>query len=662
MCGIAGYIRFDQPARGIDEILAMTRAMRHRGPDDEGAVFIDPRMQPRTRSATDLHTPDTARGAGREGETRFNVVNAHWIALGHRRFAITDPSPAGHQPFWSWDRRLCVVFNGEIYNHVELRDRLEMLGHRFATRSDTEVLLEAYRAWGVASFQRLVGFWAIALYDADRRQILLARDRLGKAPLYIARAERRLWWCSEIAGLRAALGNDAMAVRETAVTDFIVQGVRDVGDETFYESIRTFPRASYAWIGPDGELRPRTWWSLPSGRLAESDLSADEAAKGLRDRLDAAVSIRLRADVPVGIELSGGLDSSALCAIAVQAGADVPIFHAAFPDAEADESPFALSVARHLGCESRLEPLVMQPADLPAQAAFAAHMTEPFHSPGLLANQRLWRAMASCGIRVSINGAAGDELFAGYPGIHHRAALGHLAERRQWRQLDLAVRGFSEDPATRLSRAYAMRMTGAIAHALRLRMPGVDAALTRRRWRSILAEPALRLAAPPTRRPALDFAQTMTDAMGDGLLNYWLRSGHQSAIGVPIEVRLPMLDHRVVEFAFRLPLTYLIRDGWMKWILRRAFEGVLPGDVVWRPRKAGFPFPIARWLSEARQGLCDMALASSCPWIDATTLAARYEPLLAADPMLLWRMLSVAQWWSTCQCRARSAAPRRLAA
>ena len=330
--------------------------MRHRGPDDEGITLIDPERGVHQ----DLLTENSARnvrGYERAGEARGIE---HRIGLGHRRFSIVDISSAGHQPFWSSsESKVCVAFNGEIYNYVELREELKQKGFRFHTASDTEVLAMAYRAWGVSCFERFNGFWAVSLYDQERRQMLLARDRIGKAPLYVTRADRGLYWASEIKGLFAMLGSSQFIVHEQAVVDFLKWYRRDLFHETFYKDISSFPNAAYAWVQADGTYQPVKYWDVPNRRLTINDISVHEAKERLKDLLGDAVRLRLRADVPVSVQLSGGMDSSALLALAANSASRVHAYTVAFPGSEVNEEPFARKVAEHYS--GRVDYSVIEP-------------------------------------------------------------------------------------------------------------------------------------------------------------------------------------------------------------------------------------------------------------------------------------------------------------
>jgi asparagine synthase (glutamine-hydrolysing) len=666
LCGIAGYVSYDGSGpEDIDTILRMVRPLARRGPDDEGIALFDPEhgraAALRTTQSADgapVGPPSAARGRPAlvvdvivpsnavENGFRFR----HRVALGHRRFSIIDPSPAGHQPFWSNDGSVCLIFNGEIYNYVELRADLEREGRCFRTRSDTEVLIEAYLHWGEECFARFVGFWAIALYDRRKNDVLLSRDRMGKAPLYLARVNRTLYWSSEIKSLRAGPNGDAFEVREQAISDFVTFGFRDVYNGTFFREIESFPRASWSWVGRDMSLSPQRYWDLPRRRWKESQITPAEAARGLRSVLSESLRVRLRADVPLGIELSGGLDSSALVATAASDGYKLHAFTVSFPGTDVDEQRFAEAVARHWS--GAVEHNVLEPkvADFFDNAHdYVAHMDEPFHSPNVFTNHQIWREMTARGLRVTTNGAAGDELFCGYPGIYLIPYLSAMLERGQLRRMHREATAFTEAPTHGASRLYWSRLAKAAFYSLKQRSQRA-AALGAGRRSVTRAANVLANVPPPTHEDPAPIEQLMEEKLTDWLMSYWLRAGHQNNMGVPIERRHPFLDHRVVEYACLLPVSYSIRDGWLKWILRRSVEDILPEEVTYRRSKQGFPFPIESWLTANKERFFRAAGGAStpCPYVDMAQLAANYDQLKRDDAMMLWRAMSVCLWWKRC--------------
>jgi asparagine synthase (glutamine-hydrolysing) len=256
--------------------------------------------------------------------------------------------------------------------------------------------------------------------------------------------------------------------------------------------------------------------------------------------------------------------------------------------------------------------------------------------------------MAARGIRVSINGAAGDELFGGYPGIYYLPYLAALVERGELGRLHREITRFSEQPAAAGSRLYWSRLVQALLHSLKHRRIGREAAV-RLRQRRGRGQAILASTPSPVTEPMLSLEPLMRAKATDWLMSYWLRSGHQNYMGVPVEVRAPFLDHRVVESALSLPVTYAIRDGWLKWILRQAADGVLPKAVTYRAAKMGFPFPMERWLDTNRDSFFAAIRGSDpCPYIDQGALRHGYDDLARRDPMMLWRAMSVCLWWRRC--------------
>jgi asparagine synthase (glutamine-hydrolysing) len=587
MCGIVGIV--DLEGRSVDAGLlrAMTDAIRHRGPDDEGYVLVQ-RSSGRYKhycgpaSPAPLHA--TLRHIG-----SAPAADGCDLGLAHRRFSIIDLSPAGHQPLFAADDSCCVVFNGEIYNYLELRELLEQQGVRFRSKSDTEVLIEAYRAWGTECFRRFNGFWALALYDFRARRLILSRDRLGKKPLYWTRMGSRVYFASEIKSLLCAPEvAAAKRVNERAVWHWCVDGRRDLDNETFFDGIRVLPAGSWAAVDGSFPAGIRTFWEVPRRRMRESDVPVEQAVKQVRDTLDDAVRVRLRADVPLGLELSGGMDSSTVMALAArhQAGR-LTTYTVKYDDPSWDEEPFARVAAGRYDVDYR----VLNP-DLNTfwqqVTAFTRLQEEPYHSPNMQVSQVIWSLMREDGTKVVLTGAAGDEMFAGYASYFWKGQIENLT-RGQWSQLLSNVRHWTEREAG----------PGALQSMAREALHGLGLRGFVRRVKSTV--PALENQyVRGIQTPARQFHHATLGAwLREEIVNtripYWLLSGEKTYMGIPFEARCPFLDYRVVELATQLPTTYLIRDGWHKWILRKALEPLLPAEVVWRRVKMGFPYPYERF-------------------------------------------------------------------
>jgi asparagine synthase (glutamine-hydrolysing) len=493
---------------------------------------------------------------------------------------------------------------------VELRAELERVGATFRSHSDTEVVVEAYRAWGTECFARFNGFWSIALYDARRGSLLLSRDRVGKKPLFWTRVGDSVFFASEIkALLRIPAVQAGRAVNEQAAVRWLVYGQKDLTDDTLFEGIHSFPAASWAWVEQGFPSNAQRFWSLPRERRSERDVSPEEAAREVRRLLEESVQLRLRADVPVCVELSGGMDSSVLVALAASAS-DRPVttYTVRFEEKEWNEEPFARSVGERFGVDYRV--LDPPPSNFwPNVRAFTYLEEEPYHAPNLQTNQEIWAAMRSEGMRVSLNGAAGDELFAGYRHYYPLAQTEALLRGRLGRYAREA-RSHSESASPLRS-----LLEQAATFGKGVGRSVLPAALSSSAWRSGMIPERFR---SRLQRPGvpLTLSSTLHADMTSTLMPYWLRSGDRGYMGVPLEVRAPFLDYQVAEYAFQLPITYLMRDGWHKWILRKAVEDLLPEDVLWRRQKLGFPFPFDRFYRESAPLIDEIFASAENPYLD----------------------------------------------
>lgn len=600
MCGIAGIIDLGDRAVEPALLVAMNQAIAHRGPDDEGYVLVRQSSSecshyvgPTSPEELRAEYPQLSSGTGLHGAN---------IGLSHRRFSIIDLSADGHQPFFDRDRTCCVVFNGEIYNYIELRDELSALGARFHTHSDTEVLLEAYKYWGTDCFSRLNGFWAIALYDFQRKQLLLGRDRIGKKPLYWSKVGSRIYFASEIkALLQVPEIYRNRRVNEEAAYFWLACRRKDMNFSTCFEGIYSLPSACWTVVDKSFPDQCKTFWRVPEKRVGESDIGTGEAATAIRDILQDAVTIRLRADVTVDIELSGGMDSSTLVALASRSHSrSFSTYTVRFPEKESNEEPFARSVAQRFNVDYHV-------LDSPIGNFFSQLLSftyleeEPYHSPNLQTNQVIWTQMRSRGCKVSLNGAGGDETFAGYGSYTQLAQTESLIHGRIGHYVRNAFR-YSEGRTGILNLTAPFFRLAAAALRSKERTQPTPSHVTLKR-RLALKEP-------------LTLSDALLSDMTNTLMPYWLRSGDRGYMGIPLEVRAPFLDYRVIDFAFQLPTTYLFRDGWHKWILRKALQDLLPSDVVWRRRKLGFPFPFARFYADNDEIIKIIVDESRNPYLD----------------------------------------------
>ena len=604
MCGIAGMV--DLSGGRVDPVLlkAMTDAIQYRGPDDEGYVLIE-QSTSRYAAYAGAASPETVRATYPPIDAAGGDLRAN-IGLSHRRFSIIDLSTGGHQPLFSHDGSCCVVFNGEIYNYVELRAELEGLGVTFRSNSDTEVLIEAYRLWDTECFRRFNGFWALALYDFRKKRLILSRDRLGKKPLYWTRMGSRLYFASEIKSLlRVPEVWRARKVNTAAMWHWCVDGSRDLDYQTLFDGIQSLPAACWTVVDGDFPNKIQVFWEVPRQRLLERDISIPEAAKRVRETLDDATRIRLRADVPLAIELSGGMDSSTILALASNHVSDrLTTYTIKFPDPRWNEEPFARSVASRYNTDYR----VVEPefgGFWHQVGAFTWLQEEPYHSPNMQVHQMIWSMMRAEGTKVTLTGAAGDELFAGYSRYYWKAQLENLARGRllafasNWRHWTERGQGGIGGLAREIVAALRLRP---LVRRLKTAFPALD-------------NQYIHGIATPRQYHASSLSRWLREEIINTQIPYWLRSGEKNYMGIPFEARCPFLDYRVVELATQMPITYLIRDGWHKWILRKAMEDILPADVVWRKVKMGFPYPYERFFAQYRDVIEHIITSARNPYV-----------------------------------------------
>jgi asparagine synthase (glutamine-hydrolysing) len=566
MCGIVGVVARD-PNEAVDpaRLERMRDVLTHRGPDGEGLWIEGP------------------------------------VGLGHRRLAIIDPA-RGHQPMSNEDGTVWLVFNGEIYNHAELRPGLEARGHRYRTRSDSETIVHLYEEVGDRLVDELQGMFAFAIWDRRTRRLLLARDRLGIKPLYLALTDRELLFGSEIkallaAGIRAELRSAALP--EFLATRFVS------GDETFYRGIRRLkPGHTLSWSAADG-VSERRYWSIPATTAEDGEVSLPREAERLREQLTAAVRRHLMSDVPLGVFLSGGIDSSALAAMArPMTTGQLQTFAVGFDEAEANELPYARMVAEALGTDHH--EVVVSPREyFDALPTLIWQEDEPI---AFTSSVPLYfvSALARDHVKVVLTGEGADELFLGY----NRYRVTHWNERlgRAWgRLVPGAIRERVQGLASSLPpslRHYTKRTFLALDPDVRTLFCENFAVFSERQQYRLLRQPQLLL----DRDPYATALRCYDEAGGSALdrmsradlatyLHELLMKQDQMSMAASIESRVPFLDDQLVAYALALPSRVKLRRWTTKAVLRAAVRDLLPAAILSRP-KMGFPVPIGRWLRE----------------------------------------------------------------
>jgi asparagine synthase (glutamine-hydrolysing) len=565
------------------------------------------------------------------------------IALAHRRLSIIDLSPLGRNPM-SWDGgRLWITFNGEIYNFREIRQQLETAGHRFRSQTDTEVVLAAYDQWGPDSITRLVGMFAFGLWDATRRRLWLVRDRLGKKPLYYTHADGRLRFASE---LKCLLADDTFRrdIDVDAISLYLRYGYVP-SPFTIFRDARKLPPAHYL-LYENGSVSITRYWDPAPFAVERPHLTDRDAQAELEERLAVAVKQRLIADVPLGAFLSGGIDSSLVVSLMNEQGArPVRTFSIRFDNPEYNEADHASAVAQHLRTD-HYEQTCTDKDMLAAVDLLPGMFDEPFADSSAIPTF-LVSKIARERVTVALSGDGGDELFLGYP-RHAYAASASWALSLPGSVRKAAARGAARLPTRRLRRiADVLRSDEADQYARFITLWNPDELLTLT-GRSVADAPAYADALARSQNVSADARPGLLDLVSY-LPDDILTKVDRASMTVALEVRAPLLDHRVVEFALGLPLTLKRRGRTTKWVLRELLYRRVPRKLVDRP-KMGFGVPLGDWfLGPLREPMNDY-----CAGADLEDLGIAAPPIrkLWADFQTkrthrfdrLWQIYALVAW------------------
>ncbi|MCI0463979.1 MAG: asparagine synthase (glutamine-hydrolyzing) [Gemmataceae bacterium] len=621
MCGIAGVLYAD-PARPVDPAVlkAMGNSIAHRGPDGEG-YWTDP-----------------------------------GLGLVHRRLSIIDLS-GGSQPLGNEDGSVQVVFNGEIYNYVELRQGLLARGHRFRTSSDTEVLVHLYEEDGERMVERLRGMFAFALWDRRQRRLLLARDRLGIKPLYLYRDSEKLVFGSELKAILAHPGVER-DVDLAALEDYLAFGMVP-GPRTIFRRAEKLPPAHVLTVRAGAwDHTPSRYWRLHIE--PDEETSAEQWQEAIRAKVDEAVRLHLRADVPLGAFLSGGIDSSIVVASSAgQTNGPLQTFSMGFDEEAFSELPAARQVAEQFGTRHREEIVTPDAATLLDEITH--YYDEPFADSSAIPTFLVSR-LASRSVKVVLSGDGGDEAFGGYARYAHdlkeaamrrclprwfrRLALGPLARvwpKADWLPRPLRAKTLLTNLSLEAGAAYANTLTQCRL-PLRRRLLAPDLKLNGH-------QPGALIQAAHAEAPVGDALGGMLTAdVATILPDDFLVKVDRASMAHGLEVRPPLLDHELLELAARIPSRWKVHGGQTKWILKQSWAGQLPPEILSRP-KHGFEIPIDAWLRGPLRPLFEETVLHSQARVGSLVNQATARKLFSAHCSgvgrhgnVLWSLLVLARW------------------
>jgi len=624
MCGIAGFLTTHYAADTHESVLrSMTDSLTHRGPDSSG-IWIN----------------------GQNG-----------VGLGHRRLAIIDLSPAGAQPMTSRNGDMVIAFNGEIYNFIEIRGELKALGHTFRGDSDTEVLLAAIAQWGVeAAIHRCIGMFALALWDRSTQTLTLVRDRLGIKPLYYGWAANDFIFGSELKALRQHPGFNT-AVDRNALSTFFRHNYIP-GEASIYQNVRKLRPGHILSIRAGEEPKVKQYWSAADqwshGEQSMFSGGANEAVHALESLLTDSISKRLVADVPIGCFLSGGIDSTLVTALMQSISSDpIHTFTIGFEDPKYNEADTAREIAAHLGTK-HTELYVTQDEMKATLPELAKCWDEPFADPSQIPTYCLSHFTRKH-VTVSLSGDGGDELFCGYDR--------YFITNKLWKTLHLIpapLRKLMASAGKKLPIEF-YNLLGSYGSKAHWRLDGLSSDTPEALYRFLLSHNKKpdkfvrngKESSTPYSSPVLCHDNFHQMALSD-ILAYLpddiLTKVDRASMAASLEARVPLLDHRVVEFAGQLPTSLKVRDGKGKWILREILSKHVPESLTNRP-KMGFGVPLATWMREDMREWCesllDERLIREEGILDADMVSTMWREFLAGSShwhFYLWDILMFQAW------------------
>lgn len=600
MCGIAGIVKFNG-LLDVQCIVNMTNKLSHRGPDDEG--YIACRINSGCNEIFPLRGPHSAV----TNILPYNEFNRNCnLYLGHRRLSILDLSANGHQPM-AYKDKLWIVYNGEIYNYIELREELKTHEYQFTSASDTEVILAAYDLWGEDCVSHFNGDWALCILNLEKSSLFLSRDRYGVKPLYFFADNFHFVFASEIKSL-LTLPFVTSNFNNNMVSDLIWAKCIDHTDQTLFKDVfQILPGTNMEIDLRSGKRISNRYYTVPFSRDNEKydHNKVNEYAACIKEILYDSVRLRMRSDVPVGTCLSGGIDSSVIAILASKILGDdsnkliQTSFTASFPGKSYDESRYALIISNMAHIKSYMTyPSEAGLRDVIEKILY--YQDEAFGGASVYAQWEVAR-LASSHVKVLLDGQGGDELFAGYPNYQ----LSYLAGLVRQRQASIFIHELFE----------MIRKSSGYTSALK-KIASLLIYLSNSKWRQRIFklyyekfnDPATSTISGELTKNASLIDRTFNDDVDQMLrehlekfsLPHLLKYEDRNSMAWSIEARVPFLDYRLVDYVFQIPVSYKIRDGWTKWILRIALKDIVPDEIRWRVDKIGFFAPV-EWMTLAEE-------------------------------------------------------------
>lgn len=637
MCGIFAVLDLDSRNVHLQTLMKMSNALVHRGPDDCGLAYLE--LYGKKRVILGEEISDKAGGPPLDG----------LLAFGHRRLSIIDLSEAGHQPMCNETGEIWIIYNGEIYNYVELSEELVKKGHVFKSRTDTEVILHAYEEWGLGCLNRFNGMWAFALWDGKRQRLFCSRDRFGIKPFYYFFNGQKFVMASEI---KALLQDSAIerAPNHRRIYDYLEFGYLDHTEETCFKNIYQLKGSHYMVLELRDTQIPRLniqrYWDIKRREMNEGGPFHVRFFELFED----SIRLHMRSDVPVGTCLSGGLDSSSIVMTAKRFinSNSHKTFSSCFEDKKYDEREFIDSVSKSAGTESHF--VYPRAMDLFEEIeSLIWHQDEPFESTSIYAQWNVFKLTKINNVKVVLDGQGGDELLAGY----HSYFGAYLAELLRTLRLQKFIREYQRirelhHYSNGWLFQYLIRsmISPQTVHMLRT--------LTRRKTKWLEPDGDTRNPLVFPKKFGNIFFNNLFHSLMHLTLPRFLHYEDRNSMAHSIEARVPFLDYRLVEFVFSLPMYQLIKDGMTKKILREAMRGVLPETVRTRMDKMGYVTPEDIWfrgiLKKEIEDILESKSFAERGYFDIGEIKKAFKEHCAGRVNLgstIWRWVNLELWYRT---------------
>lgn len=648
MCGIFGVLNFNEVNVDFNALQSSVNIIRHRGPDDEGyAVFNTYKKIYEERFG---ETSAIKKGS----YILSNSSEVFNLALGFRRLSILDLSVNGHQPFFNDEKNICIIFNGEVYNYIEIRKELVSKGYKFRTGTDTEVIMNAYIEWGEECLSRFNGMWGIALYDMRKNILFCTRDRFGVKPFYYYKDEKIFVFASELKAIVEYFKTDSSfekRINKEIAYDYFVNNFTDHTENTFIQGIKNLLPSYFIKI-QNNEFSIKKYFTVEvNEEFGKYDDKKFESIKqNFSELLFDSVNLRLRSDVAIGTCLSGGLDSSSVVSIInkflteeknfdrKQIGSKQKTFSAVYDDASIDERKFIEEIVRATDCDSHY--VFPDKADFAADVdKFIFQLDEPIAGTSPYAQWNVMKLARQNNVTVLLDGQGADESLGGYE-VYFAFLYSNLLKQKNYIQL-------ISELSKNFRKGMEMLQRG-LKYYRNLKTANIKSAVSKYYNPDFLINHTGKNVLEYRTKDNLNLK--LYEDLSQFILPSLLRFEDRNSMMFSIESRTPFLDYRIVKHLFETEAVYKIHDGWSKWILRNSMSPMVPENIVWRRDKKGFPTPERKWMKRLKDDFINIAKENTDTlnnFFNTELILKNYDEIIDNHEIkshFLWKIYNFAKW------------------